>query len=488
MYKDRSQFRIIIIITLVTVLVLAGCSSNSASTGVTSEGAISSVTITDKIETSGNLSAGQLVQLIWATDGLIEQVNVKVGQKVKTGDVLATLKADSVTTDMITAQATLATAQRDLQDLTNSNLTAAEAQQTVLTTRKAVEVAQNVLDGLAYPRASDALIKNTQAQIWDAEKTLAIASKQYKEVQSHFDGDPQKTAALLAMTKAQLDLNTLVTTINWYKAKPTQADYDDAHAALDVARANWEDAKRKRDIVKNGADPLALTAATAKVAAAQAVVNGIQTIAPFDGEIIAVQAVSGNAVKQGNNSVAMVDRNTLKIDTQIDETSVSSIAVGNNVEVTMDSLPGVKLKGKVTLIDPIGATVSGLVKYTVTISLDPTDKPLLFGATANVVIITGEPHTSLAVPINAIQSDAQGEYVLVIQADGSTQSVAVTSGDLSGNLVTITTTGKLAEGDKVQLAASSSSSSSSSNGGNNQGGGGGGIRIPGAGGGGFGGG
>ncbi len=478
MYTDRSVFRTLFIISLVAALALAGCSSAN-STSATGEGVVSSVTITDKIETSGNLSAGQLVQLTWATDGLIEQVNVKVGQEVKEGEVLAALKADSVTTDMITAQATLATAQRDLADLVASNLNAAEAQQAVLSAKEAVETAQNNLDGLAYPRASDALIENTQAKIWDAEKTLALATKQYKEVQRHFDGDPQKTAALLAMTNAQLSYNNLVSTMNFITAKATQADYDSAKAALDVARASWDDAKRRRDIVKNGADPLALTAATAKVAAAQAVVNGIQTIAPFDGEIIAVQAVSGDAVKKGANSVALVDRNTLKIDTQIDETSISSVSIGNKVEVTMDSLPGVTLKGKVTLINPIGSTVNGLVKYTVTLSIEPTDQPLLFGATASIVIITGEPHSMLAVPINAVQSDSDGEYVMVIQGGGNTQRVNVTSGDLADSLVTITTAETLAEGDKVELGASTSSSSSSS--GNNQGGGGG-FDLPGAGG------
>ncbi len=468
MHKDRSVFKIIIIVSLVAALTLAGCAS-STTTSTNSEGVVSSVTITDKIETSGNLSAAQLVQLTWGTEGLIETVNVKIGQKVKEADILATLKADSVTTDMITAQATLATAQRDLQDMVSSNLNLAQAQQAVLTTRKAVETAQTNFDGLAYPRASDVLIKNTQAKIWAAEKTLTLANKAYKEVQHNPDGDPSKTTGLLALTNAQMSLNTLVLTYNWYTAKSTQEDYDIAKAALDVARANWEDAKRKRDIVKGGVDPLVLTAAQAKVAAAQAVVNGALTIAPFDGEVIAVQAVSGNAVAKGANSVAMVDRNTLKIDTQIDETSIGSLTLGDKVEVTMDSLPGVTLKGKVTLINPIGSVVNGLVKYTVTLSLDPTDQPLMFGATANVVIITGEPHKMLAVPVTAIQTSTKGEYVEVILADGSTQQVAVTSGDLSGNLVTITTTGKLAEGDNVVLSTSGTSSGTTTrnNGGGN---------------------
>ena len=102
------------------------------------------------------------------------------------------------------------------------------------------------------------------------------------------------------------------------------------------------------------------------------------------------------------------------------------------------------------------------------------------------MIITGEPHSMLAVPISAVQSDSRGEYVMLIKADGSTERVDVTSGDLAGNLVTITTKGNLKDGDKVVLGSasgSSSSSSSSSGSGNNRNqGGGGGIIVPGAGG------
>lgn len=483
MYKKWPTSMFILFISLVGALALAGCSGQSSSNASTGEGVVSSVTITDKIETTGNLSASQLIQLTWGTDGLIETVNAKVGDKVKEGAVLASLKADSVTSDMITAQATLATAQRDLDDLENSQVALAQAQSNVVAARKAAETAQTNLDALAYPRASAALIDNTQAKIWDAQKTLTWATKQWKEVEHHPDGDPQKTAAQLTLTNAQMNLNTLVSTMNWYVGKPSQGDYDAAKAALDLARANLDAARRKRDNVKSGVDPLALAAAKAKVAAAQATVNGVYAIAPFDGEILAVQAVAGNAVTKGSNAVAMVDRNTLKIDTSIDEASISSVSVGDKVEVTMDSLPGVTLTGKVTLVNPIGSTVNGLVKYTVSVAVDPTDKPLMFGATANVVIITGEPHSMLAVPVNAVQSDSRGEYVMVINQDGTTQRVNVTSGDLVESQVTISTTGNLKAGDRVELGSGTGSTSSSGSSTNrtNQGGGGG-IIVPGAGG------
>lgn len=471
MGRKTTFVRGLAVIGLVVALGLAGCSSSSDETSTVSEGRVSTVTLTDKIETSGNLSASQLVQLTWGTDGQIEKVNVTVGQKVNENDVLASLKSDSVSTDMIAAQADLATAQRDLEDLTQSNLTLAQAQQNVIVSRKAAETAENNYTALDYPRATDAYKKNLQGRITQAQQDVVKLYQKYKDLHNLVDGDPTKNAALLAWTGKQLNLNELIAEMNYITAKPTQNDYDTAKANLDVARATLDDARRKRDIVKDGVDPLKLAAAEARVAAQQAIVNGIQAIAPFSGEVLAVQAVKGDAVKKGDNSVALVDRNTLKIDTLVDEANISTVKLGNKVEVTFDSLPGVTLNGKVTLVNPIGAVVGGLVKYTVTISVDPTDQPLLFGATANVTVITGDPHTSLAVPIAAVQTDSKGEYVTVVRADGSTERVDVVSGDLVESVVTISTTGNLKEGDTVLLSSTSSSTSSSSSNRNNGGGG-----------------
>jgi HlyD family secretion protein len=151
------------------------------------------------------------------------------------------------------------------------------------------------------------------------------------------------------------------------------------------------------------------------------------------------------------------------VETLVDETNISNIAVGNPAQITIDSLPDVVLTGKVGRIKRIGTTVNGLVKYTVVVLVDPTDKPVLFGATVSVTITTGDPHPMLAVPVSAVQTDAQGEYVTLVKAGGSTQRLTVVSGDLIDNLVTITTTEALKEGDQVQLGTASSSTSGNNN-------------------------
>jgi multidrug efflux pump subunit AcrA (membrane-fusion protein) len=364
-----------------------------------------------------------------------------------------------------------------LQDILNSNTSLAQAELDVVTAQKSVETALNTFQGLDYPRASDNLIQSTLAQIWAQQVKVTLATRAYKQVQNHPDTDPQKSTALLALTSAQTALDDLNALYNWYTGKPTPEDYAQAKAQLDLARAQLDDAKRTRDNVKSGSDPLKISAAQAKVTAAQATVNTMYIIAPFDGEVLSIQAGAGNSVALGDSAVELVDRQTLKVATLVDETNISSVVVGNPATLTFDSLPNVTLTGKVTGINRIGATVNGLVKYTVVVSVDPTTKPILFGATANVTITTGAPHSMLAVPISAVGTSTTSEYVMVVAADGSTRRVAVVSGDLIGNVVTVTpsTAGSLKSGDQVELGIATSSSSSSGGGG----GGGGGFGGPG---------
>ncbi len=71
-----------------------------------------------------------------------------------------------------------------------------------------------------------------------------------------------------------------------------------------------------------------------------------------------------------------------------------------------------------------------------------------------MIIQTKAASATLAVPISAIQNDSNGEYVWVIQTDGSSARVDVVSGSIVGDVVVIT--GDLKEGDRLQLVNTSS--------------------------------
>ena len=125
--KVQHPLRRFLFVILLIALFLSACSSTKSATAGTTTGTVKSIMVTDLIETSGNLSAGRLAQLKWSTTGQIESVSVKVGDKVKKDQILATLKADSVPSEVITAQANLALAKQELDNLTKSGLTLAEA-------------------------------------------------------------------------------------------------------------------------------------------------------------------------------------------------------------------------------------------------------------------------------------------------------------------------------------------------------------------------
>jgi RND family efflux transporter MFP subunit len=467
--QNKSLLKILSLL-LASMFILTACASSSASAAPSDTGTVTSVNLADTIQTSGNLGADQLSALTWGTSGTVDKVNVKVGQSVKAGDVLAILKSDSVPAGIITAQADLASAQRDLQNLLDSQAAQAAAQLAVANAEQALNTAQKAVASVNFPRASDVLINNTQAKIDQAKLTLAKASDSYRLVARKPEGDAAKTTAELNMTTDQLNLNTLIATYNWYTGKPTSIDADILRANLATAKASLADTQRTFQTVQNGPDPVAVAAAQAKVDAAQATVNSMAIIAPFDGQVLTVRTAVGNPVQSGDPAVELVNRNTLKVDTLVDETAISSVSVGDTAKVKMDMLPGVTLNGKVTVISSIGTTVNGLVDYTVTIALDPTDQPVRFGATANVTLSTGQPHSMLAVPVAAVQSDSAGEFVVQVNPDGSTQRITVTSGSLSGNLVTINTTAALKAGDQVLFGTGSVSSAQPAAGGGFRGG------------------
>jgi RND family efflux transporter MFP subunit len=176
----------------------------------------------------------------------------------------------------------------------------------------------------------------------------------------------------------------------------------------------------------------------------------MSVIAPFEGEVLYVESQPGDVVEAGTSAVNIANLDHLYVETQVDESDIASVKVGNQVSATVDAVPGVTLTGKVAAINPVGEVVSGLVKYTVRVDLDKADKDLSLplGATVNTTIQVKEPTATLAVPVTAIQNDNKGEYVWVVRNDSAVR-VDVVGGQIVGDMVAVT--GDLKEGEIVEV-------------------------------------
>lgn len=371
-----------------------------------------SLNVSETIETSGSLAAQPFASLTWKSGGVVEEVNVASGDFVKDGDVLLTLEPASTSANIVNAQGDLLTAQENLEDLLKSDTERAQA---AIDLDEAQE---------AYDKARDWRV-SLNGEIWITRTTYkTIGNRQVPTEHSYRDYAAPETIA--------------------------EADRD-----LALKMSQLEDAQRAYDRLKDGPNPDDIAAAQAKVDAAQATVNSMRIVAPFDGQVLSVEHRAGDTVTSGELSVNLADLNQLYVEAQIDESDIANVKVGNQAEVTLDALPDVTLTGEVSTINPVGEVVSGLVKYKVRIDLDKVEEGafLPLGTTANVVIKVKDEAAVLAVPITAIQNDSEGEYVWALR-NGVAERVNVVGGAIVGELVAVT--GDLIEGETLQIVNESS--------------------------------
>ena len=141
----------------------------------------------------------------------------------------------------------------------------------------------------------------------------------------------------------------------------------------------------------------------------QDAMNNYTITAPISGTIIEKDAKVGDAVKAGDTLCIVYDLSYLEMRINVDELQISSISVGQKVQITADAVPDKTYVGTVTRVSMKGASNGGTTTYPVTIRIDDTDG-LRPGMNANAEIVVAEASNALVVPNAAV---VRGSYVLV---------------------------------------------------------------------------
>ena len=141
----------------------------------------------------------------------------------------------------------------------------------------------------------------------------------------------------------------------------------------------------------------------------QDAMNNYTITAPISGTIIEKDAKVGDAVKAGDTLCIVYDLSYLEMGINVDELQISSITVGQKVQITADAVPDKTYVGTVTRVSMKGASNGGTTTYPVSIRIDDTDG-LRPGMNANAEIVVAEANNALVVPNAAV---VRGSYVLV---------------------------------------------------------------------------
>jgi multidrug efflux pump subunit AcrA (membrane-fusion protein) len=190
---------------------------------------------------------------------------------------------------------------------------------------------------------------------------------------------------------------------------------------------------------------LALVQAKARLA-------GTTITAPSGGRVLSVGGkVGAKASPGGTGFVVLGDVANLTVRAQFSEADVGRLAVG---QISTIALPdrAAEFSGKVSQIDPAGTVSSKLVRYGVVIAFDSVPADLLLGQSATVTVTTGSVDNVLYVASAAVTGVANGTGTVLVRATGKDTTRTVTVG-LRGDQYTEIKDG-LSEGDEVVLPSS----------------------------------
>jgi HlyD family secretion protein len=238
----------------------------------------------------------------------------------------------------------------------------------------------------------------------------------------------------------------------------SETNYESAKAQVNSSKAAIEQSKASLDIARQN-------------------LEYTKIVSPVDGVVISRNVDVGQTVAASFQTPTLFtiaqDLTKMQIDTNIAESDIGVVRVGQEVEFTVDAYPDITFKGKVWQKRQAPITVQNVVTYDVVIQVNNQDLKLMPGMTTNVSIIISTSHDVLRITNAALRfrftdrpagtgaggganagtkagagsPEKKGPSIWVLE-NGKPKRVGITPGISDGNYTEIVS-GDLKDGDQV---------------------------------------
>jgi HlyD family secretion protein len=167
-----------------------------------------------------------------------------------------------------------------------------------------------------------------------------------------------------------------------------RSDLDTAETNFDGARAQMEQAKAALKVTDTN-------------------LRYTRILSPVDGIVISRNVDVGQTVAASFQTPTLFtiaqDLTKMQVDTNVAESDIGVVKVGQDVEFTVDAYPDTTFKGKVSQKRQAPITVQNVVTYNVVVQVNNKDFKLMPGMTANVSIIITTRRDVLRIPNAALR-------------------------------------------------------------------------------------
>ena len=145
---------------------------------------------------------------------------------------------------------------------------------------------------------------------------------------------------------------------------------------------------------------------------------------PISGTIIDKEYKAGDTVESGKTLCTIYDLSYLEMTLSIDELDISTVEVGQAVQITADAVEGKTFTGTVTKVSVAGTTSGGITSYPVTVRIDEADE-LLPGMNVDAEIVLEEAADTLAIPSSAVTRGSGNTSLVLVTQDSPSAANAV---------------------------------------------------------------
>ena len=258
---SRLNRRRVVALVIVLVIVTAGAfvvlrGTSDPESGLLQEGQqlipVRRGDLVDAIKVTGSVSFPGRENMTFGSDGVVENVLVKEGQRVEAGDLVATLDAETVARlerEVTDARADVRNAQAELDDLVDPPaLLVAEAEHRVATAKGTLADALEVLEQITSP--TDLQVAEAEARVSTAVLELERAEEALAEGVAPTPAS-ELAQARMRVTDAEIALEELENTPDQLELSRAESRVADAEVALQAAikaRGEYMDGPSQNDL------------------------------------------------------------------------------------------------------------------------------------------------------------------------------------------------------------------------------------------------
>ena len=355
--------------------------------------------IQDSISLRAPLEGTESAEIVSRLHYEVLQLNVKEGDRVKKGQVLAVLDSDTLKKDIKRAEDQLALAKVESNEASsrsaqNVELAKAQLEDKLKDQQTAYEKA--VLDRDEAKRKYDNLKTLVDAGV-ETEESLKEIKNTYESAQQIVDSYTVENGKVVA-TEADL------------KSIENSGDNSAGSRAKSIAMLQTELNNKRQDLEE------------------------CQITSPIDGTITRVNIKLGRFADDTDDDKPMFvveNIDQLEMEILISEYDIGKIEIGQTATITADILKDEFVEGIVDRISPTGEEKAGSTERVIptTVRITGDTKGLIAGINAKAEILIAESKDTLILPLECLQQNPDGTItVLRVNSENKIEVIPVTKG------------------------------------------------------------